>query len=51
MQLYYGRTISFLMIDSKIISYSSINTHYYLPTELYNLKQILKLPLVKLLEQ
>lgn len=34
MQLYYGRTISFLMIDSKIISYSSINTHYYLPTEL-----------------
>ena len=35
MQLYYSRIISFLMINSKIISYSSINTHYYyLPTEL-----------------
>ena len=46
MQLYYGRTISFLMIDSKIISYSSINTHYYLPTEL-NFKTNLKIALSK----
>lgn len=31
MQLYYGRTISFLMVDSRKVV--STKTHYYLPTE------------------
>ncbi len=34
MQLYYGKTIGFLMIDSTTVRHASKDTHYYVPTVL-----------------
>ncbi|AJI58985.1 pathogenicity determinant protein PdpC [Francisella tularensis] len=44
MQLYYGKTIPFLLISSEIVRYSSSETHYYIPTE-ENFENILKIAL------